>query len=96
MTTTIEEKITVMLAFAAGKTIEFKNLTYPNSNWGVVETPLWDWNWFAYRVAKKKTKQYKRYISTDGDVKVFTLDQVPLGDTFKWIDSEWQEHEYDA
>ena len=46
----IKEQIAVMQGFADGKEIEFRAPNEINDRWEKVETPLWDWHNFEYRI----------------------------------------------
>lgn len=53
---TIEEKISVMQAFADGKEVEYKE---NDGEWVSVDEPLWNWNTYDYRVKGKITDEEK-------------------------------------
>jgi len=46
----IKEQIAVMQGFANGKEIEFRAPNEINDRWEKIETPLWDWHNFEYRI----------------------------------------------
>ena len=50
--TTLKEKIAIMLAFEAGRTIECQHVDDTLNEWNPAQMPLWDWYHFEYRVAK--------------------------------------------
>ena len=57
MSTTIEEKIAIMQAFANGKKIEIYNKRL--KKWHEIEDPKWDWLDSEYRI--KKVPEYRPY-----------------------------------
>lgn len=94
----------VIKAWADGAEIQWKS---PGDLWVSLpenSSPAWSTN-FEYRVKPqpKKCIPYKRYlIESFGNIIVCYMDKNNIwrpehGLNFlKWIDTEWQEHEYDA
>lgn len=52
--TTLKEKIVVMMAFEAGRTIECQHRDDTLKEWHPAGVPTWNWPLFEYRVAKTK------------------------------------------
>lgn len=55
MSTTIQEKVAVMQAFVAGKKIQVR-VKRSASPWAEAVNPIWDWNFYEYRIAPEKQK----------------------------------------
>lgn len=61
MSRTIEEKVAVMLAYANGKAIEWKNKTFPDgyTKWIYDFEPSWDWSSLDYRVCAEEQVKFR-------------------------------------
>ena len=52
---TIQEKIEVMAAFAAGRKVESTPFSDPIANWRLDPDPVWNWKEINYRIAKDQS-----------------------------------------
>ena len=61
MSRTIEDKVAVMLAYANGKAIEWKNKTFPDgyTKWIYDFEPSWDWSSLDYRVCADEQVKFR-------------------------------------
>lgn len=77
----IDDKIAVMLAYKAGKKIEYRT-NHENEKWRVTSTPAWNFEFFDYRVKSEKPQvifinkspngfQFGSYFNTAKTAKAF-------------------------
>lgn len=80
MAKTIKEMIEVMEWFEGGGEIEYVERGY--DTWCIVETPIWNWNAFDYRVKKPKQKvTIEKWLVEDNYIKVV----VEASDIASWL-----------
>lgn len=95
----------VIKAWADGAEIQYRSPESMSISWNDTKDPAWNVE-FEYRVKPqpKKCVPYKRYLGYGvrgaGSIGVYykdnTFNPEEYHDFIKWIDTEWQEHEYDA
>lgn len=60
----VDEMINVMVAYANGEDIEFRDVDEDlrNMNWSYIASPAWNWNKYEYRIAPSK-KESSRFMT---------------------------------
>ena len=52
----LKEMIKVMQHYDNGGEVEYKGKNEDDSEWGLCDYPIWDWNIFEYRIKEQKQK----------------------------------------
>ncbi len=52
----LKEMIKVMQHYDNGGEVEYKGKNEEDTEWGLCDYPIWDWNIFKYRIKEQKQK----------------------------------------